>query len=106
VITVHPMAPVKLTYAHARRMSGHISVSGEPVAAPNAVDRPATIWTHAPVSRPLVRLKAEEKRTAHARLQAAIAVEAKGGAVVHEGSDVDKAQVVLDYLRQHRLIEF
>lgn len=106
VIVVHPLAPVKLAYAHARRASGRIDVTRLDAGAAGASEPAATIWTLSPAARQLVRLKAEEKRAAHERLQAAIAVEAKGGAVVNEGSDVDKAQVLLAYLRQHRLIEF
>jgi electron transfer flavoprotein beta subunit len=32
--------------------------------------------------------------------------EAKSGVVAFEGTSVDKAQVVLNYLREHRLIDF
>jgi electron transfer flavoprotein beta subunit len=53
-----------------------------------------------------MRLKAEEKRSAHQRMRAAVVSEAKGGVVAFEGTSVDKAQVVLNYLRNHRLIDF
>lgn len=105
VIAVHPLAAAPLTYAHARRVNGaiitHPLASMEP-----APSHEMQFWTVTPSGRPLVRLKAEEKRSAQDRLNAAIATEAKRGVVVNEGSDVDKAQVVLDYLRQHHLIEF
>jgi electron transfer flavoprotein beta subunit len=39
-------------------------------------------------------------------MRAAVVSEAKGGVVAFEGTSVDKAQVVLNYLRNHRLIEF
>jgi electron transfer flavoprotein beta subunit len=31
---------------------------------------------------------------------------ARGGQVVKQGSAEDKAQILLDYLREHRLIDF
>jgi electron transfer flavoprotein beta subunit len=106
VLTVHPLAPVKLAYAHAGRVSGSIEAVpsaahtlAQPAAAPSA-------WTIAPGTRQPVRLKAEERKPAHARLEAAISVQPKGGVVVIEGSHVDKAQVVLRYLREHRLVDF
>jgi electron transfer flavoprotein beta subunit len=52
-----------------------------------------------------VRLQSEVKKSAHDRLQAAIAAPSKGGVVVAGGSHVEKAQVVLDYLRKNGLIE-
>jgi electron transfer flavoprotein beta subunit len=37
---------------------------------------------------------------------AATATASRGGQVVNEGSNVEKAQAVLDYLREHDLIAF
>jgi electron transfer flavoprotein beta subunit len=53
-----------------------------------------------------VRLKALDKKSGHARLLSAIVSETKGGVVAFEGTTVDKAQVMLNYLREHRLVDF
>jgi len=103
VIAVHPFAAPQLKYAYARRVSGRTEILSDPStptqgAGPN--------WTVEMVSRRPVRLRAQDKKTAHARLLSAIVSEAKGGVVAFEGTAVDKAQVVLNYLREHRLVEF
>lgn len=107
VLTIHPLAPVALTYAHARKLTGQIiehrtstnTTTSTCVAAPSPV-----VMT--PAGRALTRLKADEKRSAHQRMRAAVAAESKGGTVVDDGSDVEKAQAILAYLRQHRLVDF
>jgi electron transfer flavoprotein beta subunit len=53
-----------------------------------------------------VRLRAQDKKAGYARMLSAILTEAKGGVVAFEGTSVDKAQVILNYLREHRLIDF
>jgi len=103
VVSVHPRAPVELKYAYARRMSGRIDVApdqGIP-ALPQQPD-----WSVETASRRPVRLKAQDGKSAHARMQFAIVSEAKGGVVAFEGTTVDKAQVMLNYLREHRLVDF
>ena len=106
ILAVHPLTQVRLGYAYARRLSGRI------VAVPPAIDGQLgagareSPWTVEQTSRWPVRLKAEEKRSAHERMRAAVVSEAKGGVVAFEGTSVDKAQVVLNYLRNHRLIDF
>jgi N,N-dimethylglycine/sarcosine catabolism electron transfer flavoprotein subunit beta len=103
VIAVHPLSPVKLTYAYARRLSGRIeAVSG--VTATEGMTNPS--WTVEKTARRPVKLKAQDKKSGHARLLSAIVSETKGGAVAFEGTTVDKAQVVLNYLREHRLVDF
>lgn len=106
ILAVHPLTQVRVGYAYARRLSGRIvavspAIDGQPGAG--ARESP---WTVEQTSRRPVRLKAEEKRSAHERMRAAVVSEAKGGVVAFEGTSVDKAQVVLNYLRNHRLIEF
>ncbi len=102
VISVHPRAPVDLKYAYARRLSGRIEVvPGQTMAAPLLPE-----WTVETVPRRPVRLKAQDGKSAHARMQSAIVSEAKGGVVAFEGTTVDKAQVMLNYLREHRLVDF
>lgn len=106
ILAVHPLTQVRLSFAYARRLSGRIvavSPAGDGDRGAGARQSP---WTVEPASRRPVRLKAEEKRPAHERMRAAVASEAKGGVVAFEGTPVDKAQVVLNYLRNHRLIDF
>lgn len=107
VLAVHPLAPVELGYAYAGRRSGRIvAMTPEmaPVRSPSGTAAPD--WTIVPAVRPPTRLKAQEKKAGHARMQSAIVMESKGGVVAIEGTCVDKAQVVLTYLREHRLIDF
>jgi electron transfer flavoprotein beta subunit len=102
VMAVHPFATVGLKYAYARRVSGHVEIASSPLL--EAGDQPS--WAEEAIPRMPVRLKAQDKKTGHARLLSAIASDAKGGAVAFEGTAVDKAQVVLNYLREHRLVDF
>jgi electron transfer flavoprotein beta subunit len=103
VIAVHPFAPVSLKYAYARQMAGKIEASeGTHLASVGL----APEWVVDKGSRRPIRLQAQEKKAGHARLLSAIASEAKGGVVAFEGTTVDKAQVVLNYLREHRLVDF
>jgi len=105
VIAVHPLAPVELKYAYARRVSGRIERCQEPATIGlHVMQQPS--WTVETASRRPVRLKARETKSAHARMQAAVVAEAKGGVVAFEGTTVDKAQVMLNYLREHRLVDF
>jgi electron transfer flavoprotein beta subunit len=106
IFSVHPMAPLQLTYAHARRATGRIvnSVSGDSGGELDIHRVPQ--WAVTTTERRLLPLKAEVKMNAHDRLQSAISQEAKGGVVAIDGTCVDKAQVVLAYLRENRLIDF
>ncbi|WP_045836004.1 hypothetical protein [Hyphomicrobium sp. 99] len=103
VMTVHPRAPVELKYAYARRMSGHITTAPEPAIADRVMPPD---WTVETAPRRPVRLKAQDRKSGHARMQSAVVSEAKGGVVAFEGTIVDKAQVMLNYLREHRLVDF
>lgn len=132
VVAVHPLAAVAPRYAYARLRSGEI-VSGRPAAASrqgsNQTSQPsaqqaalsgreqgspadrqsaATVaaWTIGPVERKPVRLAAAEKRSGHARMLSATTTESRGGSVVIEGTSVEKAQVILRYLREHQLIDY
>lgn len=104
VIAVHPLAPVRLKYAYARRVSGGIEPL--PVAGQDDGAMLQPSWAVEAEARHAQRLKAHEKKAAHARLLSAIVSEVKGGVVAFEGTSVDKAQVVLNYLREHRLVDF
>ncbi|RUP11160.1 hypothetical protein [Hyphomicrobium sp.] len=103
VISVHPRAQVELKYAYARRVSGRIEIVASQTTAAPVI---APEWTMETASRRPVRLKAQDGKSAHARMQSAIVSEAKGGVVAFEGTTVDKAQVMLNYLREHRLVDF
>ncbi|MGE0022656.1 MAG: hypothetical protein AB7S70_03380 [Hyphomicrobium sp.] len=105
VLAVHPLAPVELRYAYARLSTGKIEerpADGDMAATPAHVS-----WCVETARRQPVRLKAEDKtKSAHARLLSAIATEARAGVVAIEGTCVDKAQVMLSFLREHRLVDF
>ncbi|GJH01834.1 MULTISPECIES: electron transfer flavoprotein subunit beta/FixA family protein [Paraburkholderia] len=102
VVAVHPLATVTPRYAYARLRAGSIA----PQRVEAGADAEAAQWTLAPVTRKPVRLAAAEKRTGHARMLSATTTESRGGSVVIEGTSVEKAQVILDYLREHQLIEY
>ena len=121
IIAVHPLATALPRYAYARRVAGQIvtlappSAIAQPDAAhpdptqPSAAPAPATPsspWTFEPTDRVPVKLKAPDRRSGHARMLAATGSASRGGQVVNEGSNVEKAQAVLDYLREHDLIAF
>jgi electron transfer flavoprotein beta subunit len=106
VLAVHPLTEARLGYAYARRLSGHVVAVSPAIDGQLGAGAGQSPWRVEETSRRPVRLKAEEKRPAHERMRAAVASEAKGGVVAFEGTPVDKAQVVLNYLRNHRLIDF
>jgi electron transfer flavoprotein beta subunit len=102
VVAVHPLASVTPRYAYARQRAGSIETSrvSPPISAEAAAWR---IW---PAQRKPVRLVAQEKRSGHARMLSATTTESRGGSVVIEGTSVEKAQVILGYLREHQLIDY
>jgi len=103
ILAVHPLAPFELHYAYARRLAGRIyAMPSDHQASSGASPR----WSVDPVKRRPVRLKAVEKKSGHARMLSATVSEAKDGTVAIEGSCVDKAQVMLSFLREHRLVNF
>jgi electron transfer flavoprotein beta subunit len=103
ILAIHPLAPVELRYAYARRVAGQIAAVPA-VSSPEPAE--STPWSVEQVKRRPTRLKAEDKKAAHARLLSAIVSESKGGVVAIEGSCVDKAQIMLTYLRENRLVDF
>ena len=105
LMTVHPLAPNSLRYAYARLRSGEIRKQAFSADAA-AVDDSAGQWTVEPAKAVPRKLAAPEKRSGHARMQAATVSESRGGKVVQDGSAADKAQVVLAYLREHRLVDY
>jgi electron transfer flavoprotein beta subunit len=105
LMTVHPLAPNGLRYAYARLRSGEIRKQAFSAAAAASGDS-AGEWTVEPAKAVPRKLVAPEKRSGHARMQAATVSESRGGKVVQDGSAADKAQVVLAYLREHRLVDY
>jgi electron transfer flavoprotein beta subunit len=102
VVAVHPLASVTPRYAYARQRAGSIdSAHANTTASAEAAE-----WRIAPVQRKPVRLAAQEKRSGHARMLSATTTESRGGSVVIEGTSVEKAQVILGYLREHQLIDY
>ena len=102
VIAVHPLANAAPTYAYARLREGTI----RPVATQAAANPDDLAWTVRPAAAKPVRLAAAEKRSGHARMLSATTTESRGGSVVIEGSSVEKAQVILAYLREHQLVDY
>jgi electron transfer flavoprotein beta subunit len=108
LIAVHPLANATPTYAYARLREGTI----RPVATAQAVgnERPnspdSNAWSVRAATAKPVRLAAAEKRSGHARMLSATTTESRGGSVVIEGSSVEKAQVILAYLREHQLVDY
>ena len=110
VVMVHPLAAVDLHYAFAKQITGEIVTLRAILPAIQPALPPANaskVETQSKVeNRKSIKLKAPENKTGHERLLAAISSENKGGTVVIEGNSVEKAQVILNYLREHRLIDF
>ena len=104
LLAVHPRAPQTRQFAYARAVSGRItqSVSKSPTGLAGAA------WSFEPVTRRPRPLKAKVVQSGHSRMQGAIGGDsgARGGEVVKQGNAVEKAQVLLTYLREHHLIDF
>lgn len=104
LLAVHRNAPLTRQFAYARACAGRIvHVAG---AAHGAAPAPA--WQAEPASRRPRPLKARTAQSGHSRMQEAIggAGAARGGQVLKDGSAQQKAEAVLAYLREHRLIDF
>ncbi|AFQ49758.1 drug:proton antiporter [Burkholderia cepacia] len=102
VVAVHPLANAQPRYAYARLRAGAI----RPALTATRADADAAAWKVGPIERKPVKLVAAEKRSGHARMLSATTTESRGGNVVNEGSSVEKAQVILAYLREHQLIDY
>jgi electron transfer flavoprotein beta subunit len=104
VLAVHPRAAQTRQFAYARAVGGRItqSVSKSPAGLASAA------WSFEPVTRRPRPLKAKVVQSGHSRMQGAIGGDsgARGGEVVKQGNAVEKAQVLLTYLREHHLIDF
>ncbi|WP_345814526.1 electron transfer flavoprotein subunit beta/FixA family protein [Paraburkholderia sp. PREW-6R] len=106
LIAVHPLANATPTYAYARLREGTIRPTAAPATLDAAANADDLAWTTRPAVAKPVRLAAAEKRSGHARMLSATTTESRGGSVVIEGSSVEKAQVILAYLREHQLVDY
>jgi electron transfer flavoprotein beta subunit len=105
IVAIHPLTPAVPRYAYARKIAGRIKTLPR-AASPDAdTDTDAPTWRLDTTARAPLKLKAPDRRTGHARMLAATSSTNRGGRVVNEGSDVEKAQAMLAYLREHALIE-
>ena len=102
LVAVHPLASATPRYAYARMREGRVV----PIASNAPVDNDYSAWTLTRVAAKPKRLAAPEKRSGHARMLSAMTTESRGGSVVIEGSSVEKAQVILAYLREHQLVDY
>lgn len=102
VVAVHPLANAQPCYAYARLRAGDVRATR--VATRAAAD--AGQWSTRAAEHKPVKLAAADKRSGHARMLSATTTESRGGNVVIEGSSVEKAQVILAYLREHQLIDY
>ena len=120
VVAVHPSAAIALHFVDARKNLGNINTlsagdtkAKSPLYNSKQADSKlsdSTLsnlkqWRLEPARKP-IKLVAQTAQTGHERLMAAISNKAKGGTVVNEGNNVEKAQVILRYLREHQLIKF
>jgi electron transfer flavoprotein beta subunit len=101
VVAVHPRAQPPSPYAWARAQQGRV-VRHDACDAPLSPTRIAKALS---APRPLV---AASQASAHERMLNAIQTDEGGrqGLVVKNGDPVEKAQVLLDYLREHHLVDF
>lgn len=99
VLAISAAAPATLRHALADQTRGRVLRSGSPAAAP-------ADSTLQPRTKRRAVLQAKVAQSGHARMLGAIDSPASGGTVVRTGPPEHKAQVLLDYLRAHALVNF
>jgi electron transfer flavoprotein beta subunit len=105
VLAVHPRAPQTRQFAYARAVAGRITEGrANGLFATSAVP----VWQSEAITRRPRPLQAKVVQSGHSRMLGAIGDSSGGraGEVVKQGNAVEKAQVLLAYLREHRLIDF
>jgi electron transfer flavoprotein beta subunit len=108
VLAVHPRAPRTRQYAHARAAAGRVTRVDCAVAT-STTYAVGAVWKYEAVTRRPRPLKAALRQSGHSRMVGAIGGgdgAARGGDVVKQGNAVEKAQVLLTYLRDHGLVNF
>jgi len=105
LLMVHPLAPSSVRYAYAKLRAGSIQKQTPPRVIANGSNAQQA-WTLAPAKARPLKLVAQEKRSGHARMLSATVTESRGGQVIQQGSASEKAQAVLAYLREHRLVDY
>lgn len=105
VLAVHPRAPQTRQYAYARARAGRVTYVAGAIGGHSTA---ASAWQFEPATRRPRPLKAKVVQSGHSRMMGAIGGDgaARGGQVVKGGSAEQKAQMLLDYLREHRLVDF
>ncbi len=106
IIAIHPLAKARLNFSYAKQVSGEIKLLPAPQSSAPLVNQHQSTHDYPSAGYSLTKLKAPENKTAYERMLASISSQSKGGSVVINGNSVEKAQVILDYLRKHRLAEF
>jgi electron transfer flavoprotein beta subunit len=106
VVIVHPLAIAPKRFAFAKRLAGRVNALSPIATDSKTADNAYLIWQTLPIKRKHIKLKARNDKTGHERLLEAISAEGKNGVVVNEGNSVEKAQVILNYLREHQAIDF
>lgn len=105
VLAVHARAPQTRQYAYARASVGRITYAA---GSNQACEHPSPLWRYEIASRRPRPLKAKVAQSGHSRMLGAIGgdASARGGQIVTQGSVEQKSQMLLDYLREHRLVDF
>lgn len=104
LLTIHPLAPSRMCYAYAGLRDGTIDAQHASTGLVGSDQTQAWNVT-ATQARPL-KLVAQEKRSGHARMLSATVAESRGGRMITEGNANEKAQAILAYLREHRLVDY
>lgn len=104
VLTASAAVASPRRHAHARLRSGRVHAVTLPLPAAPAL----TDWQSEAGPRRVQPLRAALAQSGHARMLNAVSIDAASGPsqVVKEGTAVEKAQVLLAYLREHRLGSF
>ena len=108
ILTVHPLAPSSARYAYASLRDGSIELqktNTQLSSETNKLDQ-HPVWSLTPATARPLKLVAQEKRSGHARMLSATVAESRGGKMIQDGSASEKAQAILTYLREHRLVDY
>lgn len=101
VLAVSAAAPLTLRHSFADGMAGRIVRA--PVHACAPTPAPGQL---VPAKQRYSLLEIKTTQSGHARMLGAIESPSAGGTVLQVGSPQTKAQVILDYLRSHSLVNF